>query len=135
MIIRINPKDCHVLANFLQSAKHAIPTMPKSFKSKLSRLEGDFRSGQVNSQRFEAVFPVVKLVHRTMRNIVASTAKYSRIRRWKRLLVLPAVFDYLVFVLPWRIRNERRLNRIADVLLTVEAQIKGGGSPRTFLGG
>lgn len=125
MIVKLRSSDSRILAKFLDDT-HSMP-MPKKFRAALSRLRDDIKSQQVNSQRFEHAYPMVASVHSLLHARVGQILRWRHIAKWKKILFLPALLEWLFWIVPTSIRHRRRLNRVAGAFKRLRTSCQLGG--------
>jgi hypothetical protein len=125
MIVKISHSTANLLTQFIVDSQRMY--MPKKYGAALSRLKSDVRTLQVNSDRFQHALPIIRQVHSNLHTLVAQVYRWKRIKAWKKWLVLPALFDYVVFILPGYYGARGKLNKVAKEVKALEKACSLGG--------
>lgn len=121
MIIKISNFEQTHLLGFLEDARR-VPGLAKPQAKLLAALRDDVRAAQVNSQRFNHARPFLKILHNYALQSTARATRYGLIPKWRRMLVLPAVFTFLFYTLRIRLQVYARLAKVARAVQTLNAR-------------
>jgi hypothetical protein len=121
MIVRVSSFEQKHLLGFLEDCRR-VPGLAKPQAKLLAALRHDLRAAQVNSQRFNYAKPFLKVLHNYALQSTARVTTYRLIPRWRRALVLPAVFTFLFYTLRVRFQMYGRLAKVQRAVEMLNAR-------------
>lgn len=121
MIIRINKEDQAVVQSFVETIKNF--NIAKPHQKSVRDFYNDVRSGQIRPATFNHVYPVLQSMHAQLHMLLHRVGKYGNIPKWKRVLVIPAVIQFVALKIHLRRQGyQKNLTTVALALTKIKQQ-------------